>query len=625
MNAKGWLVLTVLLSGFTALPAENPGLVYQIQAELLPERNQLLATEVLTWANPAAEPISELRFHLYYNAFRDRNSTFMNESGAFRWSTRQLRNKKFGFIRIVAMRVISGEDLTRKIRFLAPDDGNADDRTVMAVSLESPLEPGQSIQIETRFELTMPEIFARSGRSGDYFFFGQWFPKIGVLEADGSWNCHQYHAFSEFFSDYGSYRVTLTLPERFVVGASGRLISRQIAAGRKTLVFTEEDIHDFAWTAYPKFRRIVERIRLKGNSQDTEIIMLLSPGHELVRSNYLGSLKFALRFFADAVFPYPYQTITLVDPPLRGAGSDGMEYPTLITAGYLPLVPGNRTLAELVTIHEFGHQYWYGLVGNDEFREAWLDEGVNTFFEMAIMDDYYRGANAYLDLGLLAIPDWVIQRARAVHLKPLDRVNTLSWKFINGGYYGANVYNKAGIFLRSLGNYIGRQKMFDFFKFYAMKYRFRHPRSADFIAAFNEFTGQDFNWAFEQFINGETNLDQAVFHIDSELVQATPAIYRNEAVFARYEGYFPVDLLIRLQNGKEIRYLWKEREKWKRIVFTDSAALDAVLVDPELKIPLDRNLANNSRFLRGTFRSGIAKMALTFAALFQNLFAMILL
>ena len=208
----------------TGVP-EGPVVNYSIEAQLLPEARKLMGSEILIWLNTSENPVDHLRFHLYYNAFRSEKTTFLRESAYYRKSKSTLAGLKFGEIRITEFQVIGaagGETLTDKIRFISPDDANEDDRTVMEVPLEKPVEPGQSINLKIVFQLTIPEIFARTGQEGDYFFMAQWFPKIGVLQRDGLWNCHQFHKNSEFFADFGRYNVNITLPEEFVLGATGR-------------------------------------------------------------------------------------------------------------------------------------------------------------------------------------------------------------------------------------------------------------------------------------------------------------------------------------------------------------------------------------------------------------------
>jgi hypothetical protein len=621
-----WLVVIVTLTGGSLFcqPVE-PTVKYYIEAQLFPENSSLRGSESLTWRNPAEVPAQTLRFHLYYNAFKNEKTTFFREAKFYRKPKEKLKEYRFGEIKIEEMRIIGGEELTEKIRYIAPDDGNEDDQTVMEVALAEPVAPGQAITLKIDFNLTIPQIFIRSGQADDYFFMGQWFPKIGVLQADGQWNCHQYHRHSEFFADFGEYRVALTVPEKFIIGATGNLESKKKNAdGSYTYIFEEKNIHDFAWAASPHFNKIVEQIQLTGNSHETNIILLLSPHHRKAQHRYLNTLKFAMRFCAEHLFAYPYKNITLVDPPLKGAASGGMEYPTLITGHYIPYLPASLKLTEIITIHEFAHQYWYGMIGSDEAGEAWLDEGVTVFFEMEIADAYFQNAASFLDLSWLPIYSWEIKRFRLASLLPVDKPNQHAWDFLDGRHYSANVYDKAGLFLRTLKNLVGREKMYGFFKLYAERFKLKHPGGDDFIDTFNEYMDEDFSWAFDQFIKGETLLDQSVYAVESVKIEENPERYRNEAIFLRSQGYFPVDILIKLKNGEEIKYFWKEKEKKRKIVFQHQSPIDYAVIDPKFKVLLDINLINNSKTL--TFEAkGSNRWWARLGFYFQNILSFIFL
>lgn len=601
--------------------ADTPIVRYTIDVQWLPENRKLLGEQTLVWRNASESTVSSLQFHLYYNAFRSPETTFMRESPGYPFQPGRLAKMKFGEIRIREMVIPGGEDLTSRIKFIAPDDGNSEDRTVIEVPLSTTLEPGQSVTLKIRFESSIPSIFARTGQEDDFLFMGQWFPKIGVLQPDGLWHCHQFHRNSEFFADYGDYRVTITVPAVYVVGATGNLTKREKNAdGTVSLTYEESNIHDFAWTAYPGFKRYTEKVTLKGSpgGAPTEIELLLADGHDDARFRHLDAIKFALNFFAEHIMPYPYKKITVVDPPFKGLEAGGMEYPTLITTMFMRLLPEAVKLPELVTIHEFAHQYWYGIIGSDEFREAWLDEGVTSFFELEIMDEFAREEASLLNSYILGIEDREMSRARYSALLPGDRVSQFSWNFLNGSQYAGNVYSKAAIFLTTLKNYFGRDKIYNFFRFYARKYAYKHPTTADFITTFNAFFNEDFTWAFELYINGDAKLDHEVLSVRSVRMSDKPEKYYNEAVFLRKEGYFPVELLVKLENGKEIKSFWNDREKWKRVVFQDVSPIRYAAVDPKNKLLLDTNLLNNSRRIKPEV-GYIRRLSLRFGFFFQNL------
>lgn len=613
--------------------AHTPIVKYVIDAKLQPETHKLSGVEVLTWLNISEIPVNYLRFHLYYNAFRNEKTTFFKESQYYKKSKKKLANIKFGEIRITEIELIGGmrtQILTDKIRYISPDDNNEDDRTVMEIPLQEPIGPGKTITLKIEFELTIPQIFLRTGQEDDFFFMGQWFPKIGVIQLNGDWNCHQFHKNSEFFADYGEYTVNITLPEKFIVGATGNLLKTdKNVDGTITYTYNEKNIHDFAWTAYPGFKKITDKFITKGSKQEIQIELLLAPGHNDAADRYLHSLKYTLYFLAQYICPYPYQKITVVDPPFKGLLSLGMEYPTLFTVGYLRMLPKAVKFAELITIHEFIHQYWYGIVGNDEFREAWLDEGITSFFELEIMDEYFKDSASAIDSTLMKVENWEMDRIRYASLLPGDNVNQYSWEFLNSVQYAGNVYTKAAIFLRSLKNLVGKERMYAFFKYYTEKYKFKHPNTTNFIETFNTFMREDFSWAFDQYINGDSKLDNEVYSVESVKVNPNDfgkdrKGYRNEVVFLRMEGYFPVDLLIKLKNGKEIKSTWKEKNKWHRIVFYDDSPIEYAAIDPEYKVPLDYNFLNNSRMLEPD-KSFIRRLSLKFGFFFQNLMGFLVL
>ena len=157
--------------------------------------------------------------------------------------------------------------------------------------------------------------------------------------------------------------------------------------GTKTLTYHSEDVHDFSWSASPTFTDVEDS--WTGSAGEVKIHILMSPGHLGTTKRYLQALKGTLHLFGEWYGPYPYDRITVIDPPHGGLDAGGMEYPTLVTAGTSWFVPKGLLLPEGVLEHEFGHQYWYGMVATNEFEDAWLDEGINSYTEVKIMNELY--------------------------------------------------------------------------------------------------------------------------------------------------------------------------------------------------------------------------------------------
>jgi len=634
------LVLLVLVG--MGLASTNHYIVdYRIQAKLLTEEKIISGEEILTWLNTGDIPVSELQFHLYLNAFKNNRSTFMKESGGSHRGF-SLDKDRWGYIDVTSIKIQGGPDLTPSMEYIQPDDQNPDDQTVMRVSLPEPLPPGETVSLEIIFQSKLPQVFARSGYKGNFFMVGQWFPKIGVWE-NGAWNCHQYHSNSEFYADFGVFEVELTLPEDFVVGATGKQVKEvENSDGTMTYTYYQEKVHDFAWTACPDFVEIRKPFTLDNPPVQTEMIFLIHRSHLKLKERYKESLCNGLEFYSQNYGAYPYETITLVDPPLNALGAGGMEYPTLFTSMGSCFFPEGLRMPEMVTIHEFGHGYWYGMVGSNEFEEAWLDEGINSYSEIKAMDHYYGEGRSMIDLGSVKIGDLGYQRTSMMGLSKRDPIMTKSWKFYSSASYSANVYAKAAITLLTLEKYLGENVMAQVMKTYFQRWKFKHPRSEDFFAVAEEVSGQELDWFFNQFFKTPGQLDYSIGRIRSVEIKDPHGIFKGElmepdkkkdkteektyknevVVFRKGDLFFPQEIQIVFENGEEIRETWDGQERWKRFEYFKPVKLKMARIDPENKIPLDINLMNNSRLLKPN-KTPALKLSLGFTLYFQELLTLL--
>lgn len=419
---------------------------YDIQVRLGDEPRMLEAVEEVIWRNQTRDTVKDLCLHLYLNAFRNNRSTFMRESGTSRRG-RRMGSDGWGWIRLDSLMLEDGTELIADLSpeerlglFESPDDSNPDDRTVLRLPLPRPVRPGGTLRFTASFSARLPSPpFARTGEKDGFHMVAQWFPKVAVYEEGRGWNCHQFHANSEFFADYGSYDVAITLPADYVEQAAGRAILLGGATGRQvgdgepsadgsewTFRFRADDVHDFAWVVDPDFqvlryhfdgsaadraerRRMAEAFGVEDEEldlRDVDVTVLLQPEHSGQGPRHKDAVENALTYFGLWYGPYPYDTLTVVDPPHGGGGAGGMEYPTLITCGTSLWPHPNRYSPEGVTVHEFGHQYWYGLVGNNEFEHAWLDEGFNSYSTTKVLEI------AYEDRGTPAVSTWSIHGRR---------------------------------------------------------------------------------------------------------------------------------------------------------------------------------------------------------------------
>jgi hypothetical protein len=183
--------------------------------------------EPLTWTNDSADAIGELQFHLYLNAFQNEKSSFMRESGGQLRGDRAAKGS-WGWIDLQRIRIEGGAELLNAIRYIHPDDDNADDRTVMAVTLPSPVKPGGAVTLNIDFVSQLPKVFARTGYRNDFFLVGQWFPKIGVYERAGMYASKAPELppvprnTPSFTPTHGVSPMEIVAPSEFVIGARRR-------------------------------------------------------------------------------------------------------------------------------------------------------------------------------------------------------------------------------------------------------------------------------------------------------------------------------------------------------------------------------------------------------------------
>lgn len=590
---------------------------YRIDARLDPEARTVTGHQVLRWRNAGRQPATELRFHLYLNAFESNRTTLMDAlpEAVERWAARF--PGEWGGIDITAVRV-GEQDVTDQLTFVQPDDGNVNDRTVAALPLAVPVRPQSSIEVEFDFVARLPRLFMRAGHAAPFFVAAQWFPKIGVFD-DGGWNCHQYHASTEFFADFGVYEVSLTVPAAYVVGHTGVVTDeRDNGDGTRTVHVRAEDVHDFAWVADPRFRVMYERVG------DVQVRLLLQPNHVGQAARYLGGLRAAIERYRDWFGDYPYPLLTAVDPGPGGAAGGGMEYPMLITLGTTWWMPSGLRLPEVLAVHEFGHQYWYGMVANNEFEAAWLDEGINSYVEGQIMEETYGSDASYLDvLGLrlnhLARARWIYLGA-AVH----DPIARPAYAMLDRDSYRSVTYAKTALVLRMLDSFLGNGRLRKALRAYFQEWRFRHPDGADWRAAVEAAAGEPLGWFFEQTLDGTGGLDYAVARLDvrpipppagrhvtePDAAASPPAPhYEIEVVVERRgEVHMPVEIVVAFDDGSEMREPWDGRERWYRLHMTSTQPAAYAVVDPEGKLALDLNRLNNSR-MREPGTRGIARLA----------------
>ncbi len=602
-------LFALAVTGASAQPLSPRNANYTITARLDPATRTITGSETIVWRNITSRPAADLQFHLYWNAWKNTRSTFMRERALGGENDRGRGPDEWARIDVTAI-TVGGADRTASKRFIAPDDDNPSDETVMAVPLAQPIEAGASTTIEVTWTAHVPRTFARTGAIGNFFFIAQWFPKLGVLQ-DGGWNCHQFHAGTEFFSDYGVYDVSLTVPAGWPLGATGT--QRELhdnGDGTATHRYHQDDVHDFAWTTSPDY--LVRTARFEHpRLPPVEMRLLLQPEHAAQADRHFDATRTTLKYYGEWYGAYPYGHITIVDPAFQ-SGAGGMEYPTLFTAGTRWLAPAGVTTPEGVTVHEAGHQFWYGIVGNNEFEHAWMDEGFNTFSTARAVAQVYEPNFLALRYFGGFVP-WVVRDialSRETEGNRLtgyrrdarsDAQSTPTFRYFPSTG-GSITYNKTALWLNTMERWLGWPMLQRILSTYFAASAFTHPGPAEFFATVNDVSGQDLGWYFDQVYRSSNVFDYGVQDIRSE---RDGDQYRTTVVARRYgEATFPVDVLVTFASGERVTEHWDGKERWKVFTYDRLARLVSAQVDPNRVLLLDVNYTNNSRTMEP--RSGTA-------------------
>lgn len=654
---------------------------YKIAATLDPKKHTVTGQQQLTWRNRSDRPVKAVYLHLYLNAFEGPGSTFNTEQ----------REKDFGFRSEVDvdeggfgyMRLTRVQQAGAKVawKYVQPDGGPKTDRTVVRLDLPEAVAPGGSTTLDIDFFDQLPRVSARTGHYGTFHLVGQWFPKIGVLELPGErgataprWNVHEFHMHSEFYADFGAYDVSLTVPKDYTVGATGELQGKPVERdGMTTHRYVQGDVHDFAWTADNRYAKPLEGV-YKGAHGPVQVRVLFPPEYASNAQPVLDATIASLKYFSESLGPYPYRTVTAVVPPYNAREAGGMEYPTFFTADYVKNVEKgslDRYLLDFVTIHEFGHGYFYGILASNEFEEPMLDEGLNEYWDhrmnVSLREKAY--ANTWLTklIGAeVSIGEFETQRLGAMLGEPADPLGFNAWDRYSSNSYGT-VYSRTATTMHDLEQQVGKVALERAFKLYYARWKFRHPSIADFEQALIEGTGRPdvVKRTFAQQVYGVRKVDDRVVDFDSderlpaaglvewqgkpiELTGAHvdkavedlrakwkkdhpkakegegPFPYATRIVVRRDGAAVPQTLLVRFEDGssRTIRWDAKEGDRWGRWRLVTRSRAVSVELDPENRIFLDRDKLDDSR-TREADGTASRRWTADVAAALQSVYALV--
>jgi len=565
------------------------GVNYEIKARLETKEKVIIGEEIITWTNMSLNPLSEIYINLYMNAYRNKDTLFMKE---FFEDIEKLKGKRARdlFLKEARWGQISIQSIQLK-------KGNINlnyvevNETVVRVKLPRLFAPKETISLRIKFLTKLPQIVLRTGYIDDFYLISLWYPKLAAFHKD-EWKYYPFHPRSEFFSNFGSYKVWVTVPENFIVGASAECLdSTNNQDGTRTLYFFIKNIHDFVWAASPNFKILTSSF---GNSK---INFLYQRATQKRADEFLQVIRDGLLYLSKIIAPYPYPIFTFIEPPSGIPGATGIEFPLLITASLAPPpFPLNDHILKTHLYHEISHQYWYGVVGNNELEDAWLDEGLASYYAEKLTR-HFRGNNAdILDTGKIKIGFTDLKRAFYIMNLTDGPTKKYPWEFKDWTSYYAHNYAKPSLLLMTIENYFGGEELELFLKKFYEKWKFNHPGTEDWFSALNRVFPKWVNNLFQSMILRNDYLDYEVIEIKNvrEESGAAKILVRNNG-----KVFIPVTVRVFFADGSYGDQIWDPPAKEKVINYQGQQQVLRVVVDPERKIIIDINYSNNQIMMAG--------------------------
>jgi hypothetical protein len=564
-----------------AAPASVDTTSYDLVARWDASTRQVHGTATITYRSSSPYVLGEVWFKLYLNAFQSPNTLWMREAtGVHRGSTYDPREP--GWIRLERLQIVdTGEDV------LPPNVDPA--ATVLRVPLPAAraIQPGETIRFEVAWTSQLPRVFARTGVAGDFVMAGQWYPKLAVYDR-GMWDTEPWHANAEFFADFGSYTLALTVPAGYVTGATGtREGTMTNPDGTTTTRYWAESVSDVAWTAWPGYRMVTNVVEAAGRAVELELLAPRSMSRS-ADARFFSTAERSLDLLGRWFGQYPWSKLTLVVPPPEASSAGGMEYPMLVTlAQPIPapfgLERGVRGV-EVVTAHEIAHQWVPLQVAPNEAREAWLDEGFADYATIRVLNTIYSPERTLIDVGPIRLGYETVQRAQFLLAGVQQPLVLPSWEYPDFLAYGATVYSKGALVLLTLERTIGEEQFLRAMQSYFDRWRWRHPTTADLQRSLETDLKTSLDWFFEPLVYGTVVVEYGVPEANAQ----------RAVVERRGDVRFPVEIEQRSEGDRVSRLNWDPAAPRLELAPPDGN-LSSVQVDPRRTIRIEPNVLDNGR------------------------------
>jgi len=606
---------------------------YTIDVSLDDLNHEISAFETIEYHNNSKVTLDTIYIHLWPNAYKHTDTKLAQQilkSGQTNFHYAEENDR--GYI----------DQLDFKVNGKKVDWGywNGNDDIAILI-LDKPLNPGTSLQISTPFHVKIPlGVYSRLGHLETSYQMTQWYPKPAVFDHEG-WHPLNYLSQGEFYSEYGSYDVSITLPENYVVGATGDLQNpteiawldslaviglenfkptkksdtlkkgkAKIKIGRqsntatevdvdfpksskqlKTIRYTQSNVHDFAWFADKRFNVLSGEVTLPNTGRKVKTWAMFTNRHANLWKDAIEYINDGLYYYSKWNGDYPYNQCTAVDGALTAGG--GMEYPNVTVIGSVSTA---RSL-ETVIVHEVGHNWFFGILGSNERRFPWMDEGINSFNEFRYIKTKYPSKSMVPETTNNSILSKIGGLEEYKHREEnylqyllnaregLDQACGLHSSDHTSINYGLMVYTKTALAFEYLQAYLGADELDKAMHAYFQKWKFKHPQPADIKTTLEQATNKDLDWFFDDLINTNKKIDYKIAKVHTHENHIEVELKNKGGI----KG--PVSITAHQKNG-ESTTLWVNGFEHKTKLKIQGANYDSFVIDDSHSIP-EINRQNN--------------------------------